>query len=74
MGVVLAGVPYLHVTFSGSGGIMTTARPELPYLRVSQAKFRDETFGGESSVTFVNVVITNEDYHFLVNGKMVVYI
>ena len=32
-----------HVTFGGSGGIMTTARPELPYPCVSQAKSRDET-------------------------------
>ena len=31
-----------HVTFSGSGGIRSTARPELPYLCVSQAKSRDE--------------------------------
>ena len=32
-----------NVTFGGSGGIMTTARPELPYPCVSQAKSRDET-------------------------------
>ena len=33
-----------HVTsFGGSGGIMTTARPEFPYPCVSQAKSRDET-------------------------------
>ena len=32
-----------HVAFGGSGGIMTTARPELPYPCVSQAKSRDET-------------------------------
>ena len=32
-----------HVTFGGSGGIMTTARPELPYPCVSQAESRDET-------------------------------
>ena len=32
-----------HVTFGGSGGIMTTARPELSYPCVSQAKSRDET-------------------------------
>ena len=34
--------PY-HVTFGGSGGIRSTARPELPYPCVSQAKSRDET-------------------------------
>ena len=32
-----------HVTFCGSGGIRSTARPELPYPRYSQAKSRDET-------------------------------
>ena len=32
-----------HVTFGGSGGIMSTARPELSYPCVSQAKSRDET-------------------------------
>ena len=32
-----------HVTFGGSGGIMSIARPELPYSCDSQAKSRDET-------------------------------
>ena len=32
-----------HATFGGSGGIMSTARPELPYSCNSQAKSRDET-------------------------------
>ena len=32
-----------HVTNGGSGGMMSTAGLELPYPRVSQAKFRDET-------------------------------
>ena len=32
-----------HVTFGGSGGIMSTARPELPYPCSSQAKSRNET-------------------------------
>ena len=32
-----------HVTFGGSGGIRSTARPELPYPCVSQAKSRNET-------------------------------
>ena len=32
-----------HVTFGGNGGIITTARPELPYPCVSQAKSWDET-------------------------------
>ena len=33
-----------HVTFGVRSGIMTTARPELPYPCVSQAKSRDEDF------------------------------
>ena len=32
-----------HVTFGGSGGIRSTARLELLYPCVSQAKSRDET-------------------------------
>ena len=32
-----------HVTNSGSGGMMLTAGHKLPYPRVSQAKFWDET-------------------------------
>ena len=32
-----------HVTNGGSGGMMSTARLELPYQQVSQVKFRDET-------------------------------
>ena len=32
-----------YVIFGGSGGIRSTARPELPYPCVSQAKSRDET-------------------------------
>ena len=31
----------LHVTFGGSGGIMTTAGPGLPYPCSPQAKTRD---------------------------------
>ena len=31
-----------HVINGGSGGMMSTAGQELPYPRVSQAKFRDE--------------------------------
>ena len=33
----------VHVTLGGSVGIMSTARPGLPYPCVSQAKSRDET-------------------------------
>ena len=32
-----------HISNGGSGGMMSTAGLELPYLQVSQAKFRDET-------------------------------
>ena len=32
-----------HVTFGGSGGIRSTARPELPYPCYSHAKSRVET-------------------------------
>ena len=32
-----------HVTFGGSGGIRSTAIPELPHPCVSHAKSRDET-------------------------------
>ena len=41
-----------QVTFGGSGGIRSTARPELPYPCNSQAKSRDDTSrGGGSNVT-----------------------
>ena len=32
-----------RVTIGGSDGMMSTAGLELPYPRVSQAKFQDET-------------------------------
>ena len=32
-----------HVTNGGSCGMMSTAGLELPYPRISQAKFQDET-------------------------------
>ena len=40
---VCCGLARLFVTFGGSGGMMTTARTELPYPCVSQAKSRGET-------------------------------
>ena len=40
---VCCGSARLFVTFGGSGGMMTTARPELPYPFSSQAKTRDES-------------------------------
>ena len=73
MGVVLA-CGILHVAFDGSDGMMTTARPELPYPRISQAKFLGKLLGGESNATFMeHRDYANEAYHFLVNGRMVVY-
>ena len=49
MGGVLAGVASLHVTFGGSGGMMTTARPDaLPTCLPGPKLLK-----GESNVTFV---------------------
>ena len=45
-----------HVTFRGSGGIMSTARPELPYPCNSRAKYRDETSWRRKSC---NVTVCN---------------
>ena len=42
-----------HVTNGSSGGMMSTVGLELPYQRVSKAKFRDETSRRVSNVTFV---------------------
>ena len=43
-----------HVTFGGGGEIMSTARPELPYLCNSEAKSRDETSRRRCGVTDIN--------------------
>ena len=45
-----------HVTKAGSGGMMSTAGPELPYPWVSWNKFRDKTSrrSGGCNLTFVN--------------------
>ena len=40
---VCCGLTRLFVTFGGSGGIMITARTELPYPCSPQAKTRDES-------------------------------
>ena len=40
-----------HFTFGGSGGIMSTARPELPYPCNSQASLGTRLLGGGSNVT-----------------------
>ena len=41
-----------NVTFGGSGGIMSTARLELPYTCNSQAKSRDESNQIKSNYLF----------------------
>ena len=66
MGVILAEVASLHVTFGGSGGMMTTVGVALP-LRPS---FGGKLLRGESNVTFVNIILyANEAF-----WRMVVYI
>ena len=40
-----------HITIGGSGRIMSTARPELPYPFNSQAKSRDVGEGSTCNVT-----------------------
>ena len=43
-----------HVTNGGSGRMMSTAGLQLPYPRISQARFRDKTSQrGKYNVTFV---------------------
>ena len=44
-----------HVTKGGSRGMMSTARLELPYLRVSQAKFQEET-SRRGNLCYVNML------------------
>ena len=46
-----SGLARLFVTIGGSSGIMTTARPELPYPCSSQV------LGGESNVTFPKLCV-----------------
>ena len=48
---VCCGSARLFVIFGGSGGIMTTAKPGLPYPCSPQAKTRDESSRRGSSVT-----------------------
>ena len=48
-----------HITNGGSGGMMSAARLELPYPRVSQAKFWDEISRRENNVTFVKHLYEN---------------
>ena len=53
------------VTFGGSGGIMTTARPELPYPCSSQAKAREESSrrgGGSLTVCYKQICKFQTNY------------
>ena len=44
-----------HITNGGSVGTMPTARPELPYQCISQAKSHDET-GGLSRCAVMGII------------------
>ena len=48
---VCCGSARLFVTFGGSGGMMTTTRPGLPYPCSLQAKTRDESSRRGSNMT-----------------------
>ena len=57
-----------HVTNGGSGGMMSTARLELPYPLVSQAKFRDKTSQRGRLCNVCEMLICKLIYLFLVFG------
>ena len=54
------------VTNGGSGGMMSTAGLELPYPRVSQAKFLDETSRRGKLCNVCETLICNLVYLFIV--------
>ena len=58
-----------HVTNGGSGGMMSTAGLELPYPRVSQAKFRDETSRRGKQCNVCETLICKLVYLFNVFGE-----
>ena len=58
-----------HVTNGGSGGMMSTAGLELPYARVSQAKFRDETSRRGKLCNVCETLICKLVYLFIVFGE-----
>ena len=61
----------VHVTNGGTAGEMSTAGLELPYPRLSQAKFRDTPLRGRSNVMFVKRLYA-KNLHcdlFIVFGK-----
>ena len=57
-----------HVTFGGSGSIMSTVRLELPYQCIFQAKNRVETFwrGTQCSDEERNAAMWMRGYNMLV--------
>ena len=58
-----------HVTNGGSGGMMSTAGLELPYPRISQAKFRDETSRRGKECNVYEMLICKLVYLFNVFGE-----
>ena len=54
------------VTNGGSGGMMSTAGLELPYPRISQAKFRDEASRRGKSCNVYEALICKLVYLFIV--------
>ena len=58
-----------HVTTGGSGGMMSTAGLELPYPRISEAKFRDETSRGGKLCNVCETLICKLVYLFNVFGE-----
>ena len=58
-----------HVINGGSGGMMSTAGLELPYPRVSQAKFRDETFWRGKYCNVCEMLLCKLVYLFIVFGE-----
>ena len=55
-----------HVTNGDSGGMMSTAGLELPYPRVSHAKFRDETSRRGKECNVCETLICKLVYLFIV--------
>ena len=47
----------VHAANTSSGGILSTARPELPYPCISEAKSRNETSRGDSYVTCIIIML-----------------
>ena len=63
-----------HVTVGGSSGMVSTAGLELPFPRVSQAKFRDETSRTGKKCNVSETLICQLVYLFIVFGERGRYI